>query len=80
VPLSMCNWRDSVDDTRGCLWTPSQAEPNQYSRSYWGPAVKRWTLREVSMNGGRAGAEPQAKNSARLPRLSVSVEIADELS
>jgi hypothetical protein len=52
VPLSMCNWRDSVDDTRGCLWTPSQAEPNQYSRSYWGPAVKRWTLREVSMYGG----------------------------
>ena len=24
----------------------------QHSRSYWGPAAKRWTLREVSMNGG----------------------------
>src|ERR1700733_13108162 len=46
----MCNWRVSVDDTRGCHWTRSQTEPNQYSRSYKGPAAKRWTLREVSMN------------------------------
>jgi hypothetical protein len=27
VPVSMCNWRVSVDDIRRCHWTPSQAEP-----------------------------------------------------
>ena len=28
---------------------------NQHSRSYFGPAIKRWTLREVSMYGGTVG-------------------------
>jgi hypothetical protein len=27
VPLSMCDWKSYVDDTRGCHWTSSQAEP-----------------------------------------------------
>ena len=35
----------------------------QHSRSYSGPAIKRWTLREVSMYGGRPGV------SLRVGRL-----------
>jgi hypothetical protein len=27
VPLSMCGWKVSADDTHGCHGTPSQAEP-----------------------------------------------------
>ena len=51
MPLSMCGWRVSVDDASDV--TGLQVRPNlQHSRSYLGPAIKRWTLREVSMYGG----------------------------
>ena len=34
---------------------------HQHSRSYFGPAIKRWTLREVSMKWGRL-ARPRSNN------------------
>jgi hypothetical protein len=52
VPLSMCNWRDSVDDTRGCHLDSESGRTHQYSRSYWEPAIKRWTLRTLSLLWG----------------------------
>ena len=38
----------------------------QHSRSYFGPAIKRWTLREVSMYGGRVGL---GQSGITLPTL-----------
>src|SRR5271155_2563219 len=41
--------------TTSCNVTDSKsARTRQHSRSYLGPAVKRWTLREVSMYGASA--------------------------
>ena len=54
VPLSMCGWEVSVDDVLQRHGTPESSNL-QHSRSYFGPAIKRWTLREVSMNGGMSG-------------------------
>ena len=47
----MCGWRASVDDVLQRHGTPSQTEPTNTPEAYSGPAVKRWTLREVSMYG-----------------------------
>ena len=50
VPLSMCRWKNSVDDVLQRHGTPSQANLPVLTKLLE-PAIKRWTLREVSMYG-----------------------------
>src|ERR1700722_3454878 len=60
----MCGWKVSVDDTRGCHGNSKSDPTRQHSRSYLGPAVKRWTLREVSMYWGSQLSEDHRSGSS----------------
>jgi len=41
---------------------------HQHSRSYLGPAIKRWTPREVSMNGGRGSVGDLTHSMSAAPQ------------
>ena len=91
MPLSMCNWRVSVDDTRGCHWTPSQTEPASTpeaigdQQSSGGPSEKYQCIGAVCISVRRHSAkhlEASLKTFdldvvAARPRSAVQFQIKD---
>ena len=61
MPLSMCGWKVSANDTHGCHGTPSQAEPASTPEAIW-DQQSSWTLREVS---NVRGLVPQRLDAAK---------------